>query len=294
MVGEEPMEALTLDATDVLACCRAVPLPEAAEIAGCLTATYRHWDRQGDAGLVELTQRFVDQLGAGRDMLGHSCLEAAKAVTRWGGYPYHSTRHHAEVAANVMVITSIARRRGEKVRTRSRLLALTASLAHDLFYDPARTGAPPFEQERVSAQALDAIAERCGVSIGDRQILSCLILATYPGFRGELREILAGRRCRSPLPAPLNSIEQRPGLADLAAILSDADLLSSVGLTEQWHDVQRRRLEQETGCRIRAKDDATFIDLIVGNRFLSPGAQYFDNNLARIRAAISEAAAAEA
>lgn len=293
MVGDERMEALTLDATDVLACCRAVPLPDAEEIAACLTAAYRHWDLQNDAGLVELTQQFVDYLGASRDRLGHTCLKAAEAVTRWGGHPYHSARHHAEVAANTMVITSIARRLGEAVRNRSRLLALTASLAHDLHYDPARTGAPPFEQESVSAQALDAIAERCGVTIGDRQILSCLILATYPGFRDDLRGILAGRRSRLSLPAPLSAIEQRPGLAGLAAIVSDADLLSSVGLTKQWHDVQRHRLEREIGCRIRAKDDAAFIDGVVGPGFLSPGARYFDNNLARIRAGIMEAAAAD-
>ena len=288
------MEALALDATDVLACCRAVPLPNAETISECLTAAYRRWDAQQDAGLVELARAFVDRLGAGHDPLGHTCLEVAEHVTQWGGHPYHSDRHHAEVATNTMVITSIARRRGEVIRARSALLALTASLAHDLYYDPAHTSTLPFERESVSAQALDRIAERCGVSKGDRQILNCLVLATYPGFRSDLREILAGRRARRPLPLLLSPIEQRPGIARLAAIVSDADLLSSVGLTERWHEVQRSRLEQEIGYRISAQEDATFIDAVVGARFLSPGAQYFDGNLARIGTAIREAVAAEA
>lgn len=288
-MGEERMGSRALDVTDVLACCRAVPLPDAETIAECLTATYRRWDIQQDAKLVELTRAFIDHLGAGHDPLGQTCLEVAEHVTHWGGHSYHSDRHHAEVATNTMVITSIARRRGEVVRTRSRLLALTASIAHDLYYDPASTGMSPFELETISAQALDRVAQRCGVTTGDRDILNCLVLATYPGFRSDLREILAGRQARRSLPLPLSLIEQRPGLARLAAVVSDADLLSSVGLTERWHDVQRSRLEQEIGRSISAKDDAAFLDVVVGSRFLSPGAQYFDGNLARIGGAIRAA-----
>lgn len=280
------METLALDAADVLACCRAVLLPPADTIAESLTATYRRWDIRNDPELVDLGHAFVDQLGARGEPLGHTCIEAAERVTRWRGYAYHSACHHAEVATNTMVIATIARRRGDIVRNHDRLLILAASLAHDLDYDNSRAGAPPYEMEAISAQALDTIAAKCGVVPADRQILRCLILATWPGFRANLRAILAGRRPRNPIPAPLRPIQQH---ARLAAILSDADLLSSVGLTEQWHEVQRDRLQRETGRPIRAKDDAAFIETIVGPGFLSPGARYFDTNLARIRATIHAA-----
>ena len=51
---------------------------------------------------------------------------------------------------------------------------------------------------------------------------------------------------------------------------------------------------RRSATRISAQEDATFIDAVVGARFLSPGAQYFDGNLARIGTAIREAVAAEA
>ena len=77
-------------------------------------------------------------------------------------------------------------------------------------------------------------------------------------------------------------------LQPLAAILSDADLLSSAGLTPRWHQVQRGRLEREIGQRIPPAADLAWFDKMVGGHFLSMGGNHFTGNLRRIRGAVAD------
>jgi hypothetical protein len=272
--------------------CHAVPLPSAASVARDLTAAYLQWSLRGDTGLVELADGFVRSVGASDTALGRACLLAADRTKAWGGHPYHSIYHHAEVATNVMVIAELGARLNRPVLGHGRLLLLASSLAHDLYYDPSLSGSERFHLERISARALDSIAELCGVGMEDRETLALLVLSTEPGFRSDLREILANYRSRQELPAVVEAVGRRPDLAELAAMLSDADLLSSVGLTRKWNRVQHRRLEQELGCRVSPLADSIFLETVVGPGFLSPGGQYFDGNLARIRQMICSAATA--
>ena len=70
---------------------------DAETISECLTAAYRRWDAQHDAGLVDSRVRLLIVSERVTDPLGRACLEVAEHVTQWGGHPYHSDRHHAEV-----------------------------------------------------------------------------------------------------------------------------------------------------------------------------------------------------
>ena len=259
-------------------------LADPALLARRLTAVYSRWDRQDRIDLVSLARGFLDRLGRSEDALGCTCVEAAQAVTRWGGHEFHSARHHAEVATNTMLIAELAGALGRPVESHDALLLLASALAHDLYYDPP---AGPFRAEAKSACALTDIAECCGVSGDDRRALSCLILATEPSFRTKLRELQTGACNDCEVPELLEPIMTQPALLALAAMLSDADLLSSAGLTLQWHRVQVTRLERERGRRMGAADDAEFLDQIVGPGFLSAGGRYFDPNLARIRAELN-------
>ncbi len=138
---------------------------------------------------------------------------------------------------------------------------------------------PRFAAEAASAAVADGLAASCGMAPDARRDLRTLILATEPGSRAALRALPAE------LPAVLRPLAEQPGLASLAALLSDADLLSSAGLSERWHRVQHARLEREMGRPLAAADDRGFFDAIVGDGFLSLGGGHFTPNLRRIRAA---------
>ena len=108
--------------------------------------------------------------------------------------------------------------------------------------------------------------------------MRALIIATEPGLR---------LRPGGPLGAPLEATAARligqdsvdPALARLAAMLSDADLLSSVGLTAAWYHVQLARLESEAGKPHDPADSARFFTAIVGPDFVSLPGRVFSPNL---------------
>jgi hypothetical protein len=266
-------------------------VPEPASLGRSMTALYRCWDRRARLDLEALTAGFLDRLGRAGDPIGRACLQVAGDVTRWGGHPYHSTQHHAEVATNTMVLIEIASRIGQPIPPRQRAVLLAASLAHDIGYEPDDGQRARFAAEAHSARTADVINCRYGLDQTDRVALGCLILATEPAFRPQLAQLLRRPGALADVPAPLQMLVEQPELTQLAAVLSDADLLSSVGLTLCWHRVQLNRLERELGQRILPADDLRFFERIVGEDFLSSGGRHFSSNLARIRRAVQSAAA---
>jgi hypothetical protein len=255
-----------------------------------MAALYSRWDRRARFDLVALTVGFLDRLGMADAPIGRACVQVAGAVADWKGHPYHSTQHHAEVATNAMVLTEVAGRFGQPVPRHQRAILLAGSLAHDIDYEPVRSPQTRFVAEARSARTMDVINIRCGLDQADREALRCLILATEPAFRARLTLLLSRPGSRSGVPRRLHPLVAQPALAELAAILSDADLLSSSGLTLRWHQVQLARLERELGRRIPAAEDLRFFEQVVGDNFLSPGGRHFLPNLARIRRAVQTAA----
>ena len=283
------MEKRALNLDRIIDYCRREPLPGADAIARVLTAEYAEWLNSPPIDLVALADTFVHIVSTPDSAIGEACRQIAEAVMKWGGHPYHSVCHHAEVATNAMVIAEISARLNKPLGSHRRTLLLAASLAHDLHYDPTRAEAGPFQLEAISASALDGIAERCGVHPQDRAIMTALILATEPSFRSQLRSNSSGTGFPATLPDGLEPIARDPDVAELAPMLSDADLLSSAGLTRPWHHIQRLRFEQETGTSLSASADLEFLNSVVGPGFLSLGGRYFDGNLANLRAALTGA-----
>jgi hypothetical protein len=252
-----------------------------------MAALYRCWSGRRGVDLVQLTRGFFPYVGRAESPIGQVCLQVANEITTWGGKPYHSVNHHAEVATNAMVIAEITRRIGSPIRLH-RFLLLASSLAHDIYYEPPHGPLPRFAAEAVSARALDAICSRFGVEGADRAALRCLILATEPGFRACLSGLLSGSDVHDQVPAALRLIVEQTDLIHTAAVLSDADLLSSFGLTEKWHRVQIGRLEHEIDSQITPTEDLLFVEQVVGPAFLSPGAHIFSANLTQICRAIRQ------
>ncbi len=237
-----------------------------------MAALYRVWVGRGGVDLAGLATCLLEPLGLGPDPLAATCHALAAAVTRWGGLPYHSALHHAEVATNAAVLADLAAWSGQPRPARRRALLLAACLGHDYLYRP---GGARFAAEAASA---DAVARRCGCGGADRDDLRRLILLTEPGCRHGL----SGGALVPCLPS-LDPVS--PDLASLAATLSDADLLSTAGLTWRWSRMQQGRLGRELGRTLTPAENLAFLEGIVGPGFLSPGGRAFDPNLRRITAA---------
>jgi hypothetical protein len=259
--------------------------PNAARLGRRMASLYATWQ---DGRLPDMANFATGMLVRnGIDTTGpiaQTCLAAARAVAAWGGLPYHSATHHAEVTTNAMMLVEISHRRGQTIDRRETAQLLAVCLSHDLYYSPS-VARVRFAAENTSAEALDALAAAAGCDAADRQAMRALVIATEPGLR---------LRPGGPLGAPLDPRAGRllgrtavePALAGLAAILSDADLMSSVGLTVGWYRVQETRLEQEADRPAEPGDAERFFSDIVGPDFLSDAGRVFSANLAAIRRAV--------
>jgi hypothetical protein len=257
-------------------------LPEPSRLGRRIAALYESWQNAGMPDMQGLASALLRRHRIPADSpLARTCRGAATAVAAWGGLPYHSALHHAEVATNAMVLVELADRLGQPIDGHATALLLAACLSHDLHYQSSVARAR-FAAEAVSAGALDQIAAASGCDEADRQALRALVIATEPGLR---------LRAGGPLGSPLDLTAARllgrqsvePGLAALAAILSDADLLSSVGLTIGWYRVQQSRLEREADRPYEPGESAQFFREIVGPDFLSAPGRVLSSNLAAIR-----------
>jgi hypothetical protein len=253
-----------------------------------MVGLYQSWDGLAGLDLPAITAGFLGRLERIDSPIGKTCLQIAAELERWGGYAYHSARHHAEVATNAMILTELVVAPANTFSQEQRAILLAGCLAHDIYFAPASGPRLRFEAERKSADILDAAALRCGVPAPDRATLRRLVLATEPEFRSRLSALLRGEADFA-TDAELRIPAGEPAMAAMAAALSDADLLSSAGLTLEWHLKQRSRLEQEFGRLISPAEDLKFFEQIVGPNFLSPGGQVFSSNLARIREAVRHA-----
>ena len=245
-----------------------------------MTALYRVWAGRGGVDLPGLATCLLESLGVGPDPLAATCHALAAAVMRWGGLPYHSALHHAEVATNAAVLAGLAAWAGQPLPGRRRALLLAACLGHDYLYRP---GGARFAAEAASAEAADAVARRCGCGEADRNDLRRLILLTEPGCRRGLSGSAPAPDLLPPDLLPSDPVP--PDLVSLAATLSDADLLSTAGLTWRWSRMQQERLGRELGRTLTPAENLAFLEGIVGPGFLSPGGRAFDPNLRRITAA---------
>jgi hypothetical protein len=258
------------------------PLPDPARLGRRMAALFASWQRGPMPDLPALAVALLRSNGIGTDgPLAQTCVAAARAVAAWGGLPYHSATHHAEVATNAMVLIAIGDRLGQPVGRHGTAVLLAACLAHDVYYLPS-VARERFAAEHASAEALDAIAADAGCDDADRQAIRALVIATEPWLR---------LRPGGPLGAPLDPTAARllrtpavdPALAALACILSDADMMSSVGLTLGWYRVQQKRLEREAGHPYQAGEAEVFFREIVGPDFLSQPGRVLSANLAAIR-----------
>jgi hypothetical protein len=189
------------------------------------------------------------------------------------------------------VLATVSSRLGCAIPAHDVGILLAAALAHDINWEPITDKHSRFAAEAKSAGALDAIAAGCGVGVDDRCAMHVLVLATEPYCRADLAALLSLPASEARVPAgesaaTLAPLAAEPRLLQLAALLSDADLLSSAGLSRSWSRVQWQRLAREGDHAPGKKAWHHFFEAIVGPDFLSHGGRHFSPNLARIRASM--------
>ena len=208
----------------------------------------------------------------------------AAATEAWGGHPYHSAAHHAEVASNAMALASMSGLQDSPDGCRLACLLAVAALGHDLGYDPRDRHPVPFGREIASAAGVDRICAAAGLDAPDREAVSLMILATWPMARDDLRTMggggTIGRAHR------LGRLLSAPGILGAALLLSDADLLSSSGLTAARARCLETRLGEELGHPVSHGERLFFFDSIVGPGYVSRAGSFFDSNVAAVRSAV--------
>lgn len=260
---------------------------EAGFEAGRLSALYGRWACE-HFDLVAVASVLGGEAGIDpRDPLGQASIAMARATSGWHGHPYHSVLHHAEVACCAMMLATLA-----DVDPRQRGLLLCAALGHDIGFDPA---APrqPFHLEAIAADTTDDIMKASNVGAADRSAIRTLILATEPSARRVLR-LLADGNPPGEVPHQIAGLQANASLVELAAILSDADVMPSAGLTPEWSAIECERLSRESGHEVDATAFARFLDGLVGATFISAPGVLMNPNLGRIRAWAEDGAALEA
>jgi hypothetical protein len=251
--------------------------PEAT--ATRLAATHAAWLRGEGVSLPRvLADGFASRGSAPASPLRSGALLAAVLVSAPSSLAYHTLAHTREVVINAAW--------------------LLAATMHDLGHDGGRAvrgGAdePPHRLEERAFRWMRPGLRRLGVSAAILEDLHTILLITDPVLRPDARRVTDHVLFGAPYPAKaarhpvLSPIIGRPSLAQLCAIMADADVLSSVGLTVAWQDEQTRRLGEERGAPISRHERLDFQDRIAGPGLASAAGRLLDQNWHVIRATVA-------
>ena len=207
--------------------------------------------------------------------------------------PYHNAHHTLEVLLNAHYLAC----RNDTVATQIRLtqreygLLCLAALIHDYEHDGTMNGAQRFRLERQSADLASPFFAAAGIDAEDRAAINVIVLATDPAGPNLYMKALHGMAFYegSP-PDPALAYPELAPLAEdrrllrLAALLNDADLLSSAGLSVDYAAKQSAKLGAEGGRRLDCADMLRFLSYIVGGSFTTRAGRFFNLNMFLIKA----------
>lgn len=201
--------------------------------------------------------------------------------------PYHNRQHFCEVVLSTLMLGRL------EGMPRERLLrVLLAALAHDFHHDGQPNGAVPFRLERLAVDELGSYLAAAGVSRDERDRLEALILATefaqgapfaracHQYHRGQVPERPDG----SSLPSGLERLGFDADLCAEAVMLTEADILPSVGLSIEHSMLCEQRLLREWHADPGPMDSKlAFLDKAMGAVHFS---RHFLPNMQRLRASL--------
>ena len=255
--GQDPRAV----AEDFIACFQVVAqLPR--KVGTCFRTALEAGGLAPDEPLCVAGQRIADAMDTG--------------VGAGGANPYHNAQHFCEVLLSALYLSLLA-----GIAPREKAEVLVTALVHDFHHDGTKNMSATFRLERLSAEASAPYLEAAGVPPEVCARVAAMVFAT---------EVTLGtrfaRECHlhfsagapspslSGIPAPLALLASDASLAMEAVIVSEADVLSSAGLTVQYGELQQQKLAAEWQQPLGAEHKLKFLnqvfqDFTIG-RFFSP------------------------
>ena len=255
--GQDPRAV----AEDFIACFQIVTqLPN--KVGACFRTALKAGGLAPAEPLCVAGQRIADAMDAG--------------VGAGGANPYHNAQHFCEVLLSALYLSLLA-----GIAPRERAEVLVTALVHDFHHDGTKNMSATFRLERLSAEATAPYLDAAGVPPEVRARIAAMVFAT---------EVTVGtrfaRECHlhfsagatspslSGIPAPLALLATDASAAMEAVIVSEADVLSSAGLTVHYGELQQQKLAAEWKQPLGAEHKLKFLnqvfqDFTIG-RFFSP------------------------
>ncbi len=237
----------------------------AQQLAAALVASFAALDARPDR-LHWTFSGCLSSVGASPDAaLARAGLAIAADIDRGigAGIPdgYHNPRHFLEVLLSTLVLSQKVGLGAEAA-----VEVLTAAVIHDFHHDGSTGDRRAFRLESLAVRMAEPYLAAAGATAEQRETLGRLVLATEP-----LTAAPFARACHRhhrglgppPGPAPLPELAplaERPEQAQQAALLTEADVLPSLGLTIAHAHEAQARLAAEFGRPLGPDDKLRFID----------------------------------
>ncbi len=254
--------------------------------------------RSSGCSCGEVGAAFLKRLGIGAEAkLARSLAGVCRDADASGlANPYHSPSHSREVAVDWFCLALLQNALADRDPIRRRLspeqmvLGLCAAFGHDVGHDGCGNQGPDgcyraFHLERIAACLVGRRLIEAGLAPAQAEIVRCAILITDPraGYAA-LEQALRGEPVGRDVCPEFGALET-PAAQLTCAMLRDADLMPSAGMTPADHDERTREMRSEQGrdqgSATPAESDA-FLSGLVGGRFLSPAGAAFQADLDRL------------
>jgi len=181
---------------------------------------------------------------------------------------YHNGQHLLEVMLTARYLAQLA-----SLDPHRTARVVTAALIHDFHHDGARGTSSPFRLEHVAAREALPYLRSAGVDDHECLSLQALVLATdcqsgVPFALACWAHHVTGEPAVpqiSGLPPQLQQLRVDPHLALEAILLTEADILPSIGFTFDHAEELQSRLAAEWGITMGRADKLQFIDRMVEN-----------------------------
>jgi hypothetical protein len=257
----------------------------------------------------DVARSIVGRFDAGASGLRNALVAIADRADRSGtANAFHNPQHSRDVGViwvNLALANNGLAQSGEAPRRLSDhelMLGVCAAFGHDIGHDGttnnATTAGPDgvarseriaFRLETVAADCVSGILHAQGADQADIAAVRAAILATdvvdgYAALEAALARFEAGGTTR---PNGDFAAFDDPAVTLIAAILRDADVMPSAGLSAREYDRNTALLEVELGLprhAIGAAGAEEFFGCVLGGRFLSPPGKLFQPRLDALRA----------
>ena len=219
---------------------------------------------------------------------------------------FHNGDHSREVLANAIwlsqanaVLAAAGTQGAAPMAPIAVARLLLAATMHDLGHDGTANTVPtaggddhyvPFRLEDSAFELMRPVLGRAGIDFAVIGDLQAMLRATDPRARPGVRAVTDHALYGVRLPAEVaNEFAHRlrhQGLALATALLCDADVISSAGLTHEYYLRLSSLLSTERGTTITDAEARDFFIGVVGDSFASAAGKRLDANLRSIRAAV--------